>query len=143
MIKNTSVIGDVVAIFLSNICLIHCLVLPILTVTIPSFLSIYFEEDAFHLWMLVFVLPISLSTLMMGCRRHKQSSILSVGVAGLLGLIWVALFGHDFLAEAGEKLLTVVGSSLIAFAHVLNYRACRRVDCACSFSDESGAATVK
>ena len=143
MIKNTSVIGDVVAIFLSNICLIHCLALPILTVTLPSFLSIHLEEGAFHLWMLVFVLPISLLTLMMGCRRHKQSSILSIGVVGLAGLIWVALFGHDVLAESGEKLLTVIGSSLIAFAHVLNYRACRRLDCACSPRDEKETAAAK
>ena len=143
MIKNTSVIGDVAAIFLSNICLVHCLALPILTVTIPSFLSIYLEEDAFHLWMLVFVVPISLLTLMMGCRRHKQSRIFSVGVVGLSGLIWVALFGHDLLAESGEKLLTVIGWSLIAFAHVLNYRACRRLDCACSPCDESGATAAE
>ena len=136
-------IGDVVVILLSNMCLVHCLALPILTVTIPSFLSIYLDEDAFHLWMLVFVVPISLLTLMMGCRRHKQSSILSVGVAGLLGLIWVALFGHDLLPESGEKLLTVIGSSLIAFAHVLNYRACRRLDCACSPCDESSAAAAE
>ena len=143
MIKNTSVIGDVVAILLSNICLIHCLVLPILTVTIPSFLSIFFEEDAFHLWMLAFVLPVSWLTLMMGCRRHKQSGIVSIGAVGLVALIWVALFGHDVLAESGEKLLTVIGSSLIAFAHVLNYRACRRLDCACSPCDEKETAAAK
>jgi hypothetical protein len=81
------VIGDVVVILLSNMCLVHCLALPILTVTIPSFLSIYLDEDAFHLWMLVFVVPISLLTLMMGCRRHKQSSIFSVGF-DLGGIVW-------------------------------------------------------
>ena len=50
-IENTSRFGDIAAICLSNVCIIHCLALPVLTVMIPSSLSTVLEEEVFHLYM--------------------------------------------------------------------------------------------
>lgn len=130
-IENTSLFGDIAAICLSNICIIHCLALPILAVMIPPSLSMVLEEEVFHLYMLIFVLPISLVALMMGCRKHKKFNVFFLGSVGLFGLVLVAFYGHELFGEIGEKLLTVLAAGLIASAHFMNFKACRSIDCDC------------
>ena len=130
-IENTSLFGDIASICLSNICIIHCLALPILTVMIPPSLSLVLKEEVFHLYMLIFVLPISVVALTMGCRKHKKFNVLLLGAVGLLGLVSVAFYGHDLFGEIGEKLLTIMAAGLIASAHFMNFKACRRIDCDC------------
>ena len=130
-IENTSLLGDIAAICLSNICIIHCLALPILAVMIPPSLSLVLEEEVFHLYMLIFVLPISVMALMMGCRKHKKLNVFLLGAVGLLGLVAVAFYGHALFGEIGEKLLTIMGAGLIASAHFMNFKACRSIDCDC------------
>tara|TARA_A100001015_G_C14910819_1_gene680423 strand:- start:285 stop:773 length:489 start_codon:yes stop_codon:yes gene_type:complete len=135
-IENTSRFGDIAAICLSNVCIIHCLALPVLTVMIPSSLSTVLEEEVFHLYMLILVLPISIWALLMGCRKHKQLRVSLLGSFGLLGLVLVTFYGHDLFGEIGEKLLTVIGAALIACAHFFNFKACRGLDSECDLCEE-------
>ncbi|MEM7400507.1 MAG: MerC domain-containing protein [Pseudomonadota bacterium] len=123
---NLQTNSDKMAIGLSALCTIHCLVLPLLTVLIPSIAALPLQDEAFHIWMVVAVVPISLFALSMGCKKHKNFSMLFIGAVGLIILSVAAFFGHDLLGEELEKVFTVIGASIIAIVHIWNYRLCQK-----------------
>lgn len=125
-------ITDKVSIGLSLLCAIHCLVLPFILVLLPSLAALQLDDEAFHIWMLVAVFPTSVYALTMGCKRHKRYRLLALGAAGLTLLSFAAFLGHEIAGEYGEKILTVLGASLIAAGHFANFRLCQKhSDCAC------------
>ena len=128
MIRSTTL--DKIGIFLSSICLLHCLVTPI-AITLTPILSLnsFVEETLFHQLMLWLVLPTSCIALFIGCRKHRDLLIACTGILGMLILIIVAFYGHDVFGRSGEKIATSVGGVILAFSHILNYRACQARTC--------------
>lgn len=118
---------DIAAIGLSSACAIHCLALPALLVLLPSLTALPLENEAFHFWMVIAVLPISLFALTLGCKQHKRYQLLAVGLSGL-ALLVLALLLEDTLGENGEKILTLLGSSLLVIGHWFNYQYCQKKD---------------
>ena len=123
-------IGDKLAIFLSSVCMVHCVFTPLLLIAIPSIGGAFsIGHDTFHQIMLFFVIPVGVVALTMGYRRHRNLSVWMQGVGGLLILTFAALVGHDLLGEAGETLLTIAGSLFIVFAHLRNFQMHRQNSC--------------
>ena len=130
--KNLQTVTDKAAIGLSVACAVHCLALPLFIVLLPSIAALRLNDEAFHVWMVVAVVPTSVYALTMGCKRHKRYRFLTLGCIGLACLILAVALGEALLGEAGEKALTAVGAGIIAYAHYKNYRLCRRQDsCVC------------
>ena len=122
---------DKFAISLSFLCALHCAVLPSLWVLIPSFVTLGFDSELIHWWMLAIVIPVSSIALTSGTRKHGNYMLLFMGFIGLLVLALAVILGEDFLGESGEKLVTVFGSAIVAIAHFRNFRFCRDTDCSC------------
>lgn len=134
---NLQAITDKTAISLSLLCAIHCLALPIIVALLPSVAAMVFEDEAFHFWMVVAVIPTSAIALTMGCKQHKRYPVLFIGVVGLCILAVAAFLGEERLDELGEKALTLAGAALIALGHVWNYRLCRRrANCDCPQTEQ-------
>lgn len=117
------------AVAASLLCLIHCLIVPLLLVSVPVISSTVLNDEAFHEVLLMFILPTSLIALFIGCRRHKDIVVLALGALGLLTLLGVAYFGHDLLGETGEKIASVMGGITLGIAHLRNYALCREEEC--------------
>lgn len=122
---------DKLAVGLSLICTVHCLLLPVALVMLPALAANTFGDESFHQWMLLAVLPTSLIALTMGCRRHLNFSVLAIGLPGLAILTLAAFFGHDLFGETGEKIASLLGASLIALGHFRNHRLCKKLQCGC------------
>ena len=130
--NSIQTLTDKAAIGLSALCAIHCLVSPLLIVLLPSLTALQLDNEAFHLWMVVAVVPTSVYALTMGCKQHKRYHLLTYGLIGLSCLILAVVLGESLLGEAGEKILTVLGAVFIAYGHYQNYRLCQRKDsCSC------------
>jgi hypothetical protein len=121
---------DRVAIALSGLCVVHCLVGPLLLALAPAMLISFGVSDVvFHRLLLLVVVPSSAVALGLGCRRHRDRSVIGLGLLGLSALGLAALVGHEVLGEVGERLLTLGGAVVIATAHLRNFRLCRRAAC--------------
>lgn len=128
MIKSTTI--DKFAISLSGVCMLHCLLAPVLITLAPILtLSAAVEDVLFHQLMLWIVLPTSVIALFLGCRQHQLVSIAATGFLGMLILVVVAFFGHDLFGLYAEKFATSLGGLILAGSHYLNYRACQTVTC--------------
>ena len=128
MIRSTTL--DKFGVLLSGICILHCLITPVLITLLPVItLSSFIEELLFHQLMLWLVLPTSCIALFIGCRKHRDFNIVITGILGMCILIFVAFWGHDFLGETQERIASSVGGIVVAISHVLNYRACQKRIC--------------
>jgi len=121
---------DRVAVGFSALCVVHCLIAPTALVALPVIAAVPFAHQTFHVLMLALVLPTSILALFLGCRRHKDRGVLVLGIAGLILLAFAAIEGPVWLGVDAERAITVVGSSLMVWGHVRNYRMCRSDRCA-------------
>ena len=128
--KLTSVL-DKLAISTSTVCAVHCLALPIIIAVFPALGVTIFGDEKFHEILLWLVVPMTLISLTLGCKKHKDTITAVLGIAGLAVLIFTAIMGHDGLSELTERLLTVIGATIIAIAHLKNFSHCRKVHCDC------------
>ena len=131
--NNIRSLSDVAAVGLSVLCTLHCLMLPIIITWLPSALALTMENEMFHWFMVIIVIPLSIFALYLGCKEHGRYHILVFGVLGIITLLVAVLFGHDLFGESGETILTVLGSVLIATGHITNFQLCQHSEnCDCS-----------
>lgn len=129
--RTTQKISDKFAISLSTICAIHCFFAPSLLVLFSSFESIQYNNELIHFLFLLMAVPISFFALILGLKNHKKSSYFLMGIAGLTILILALILGEGILGELGEKLVTLIGSIIVVFAHFKNYQTCIQIECSC------------
>ena len=123
---------DKMAMSLSLLCALHCLASPLIIVMLPTLAALRFDGEAFHLWMVLAVIPTSVYALTMGCKQHRHYRLLGLGLFGLLFLLSAVLAGEAIINDFWEKALTVIGAATIALGHYWNYRLCQRQEfCAC------------
>lgn len=113
---------DGFAIVASLACLVHCLGTPLLILMLPVLASSLLADETFHLLMLLWVVPASCIALWIGCHRHRDAVVLLLGGAGLLIVVAGGFLGERRLGTSGEKLMTMLGSLAIVFAHLRNHR---------------------
>lgn len=113
------------AIGLSSLCVIHCFVTPLLIVLLPSLTALQLDNEAFHSWLLIGIIPTSLFSLLIGCKKHQFYRVLIIGLCGLLFLISAVLVEGLKHGELVEKALTLIGACIVASGHYLNLRLCR------------------
>jgi peptidoglycan/LPS O-acetylase OafA/YrhL len=120
---------DGMAIAISALCVLHCLVAPIAVLVFPILATSLWASHEFHAWLLALILPSSALALWLGCRRHRSGLILGLGLAGMAVLVLAAVLGPQALTGPGEVLVTALGGALLAAGHVLNFRRCRALQC--------------
>ena len=132
--KTAHAITEKLAIGLSLMCVIHCLFLTGLLALLPSMAALKLDNEAFHLWMVVALLPCSGYSLTLGCKQHKRYRLLIMGSIGLTLLVIALVLGEERIGEACEKILTVLGAGFVAVGHWCNFRLCQaknNSDCSC------------
>lgn len=120
--KQIQEITDKASIGLSFVCVIHCLILPILIILSPSLAIIPSDNETFHLVILIAVIPISLIALITGFKKHKQKSILISGLVGMTILVLAVILEDVIESEYAEVILTTIGAMIMMIAHLKNYQ---------------------
>jgi MFS superfamily sulfate permease-like transporter len=115
-----SAILDRMALALSGLCLLHCLLLPFLVAVLP-FLG-QFSDDHLHAELLIVVLPVSIIALILGYRRHRNIGVVAWGAAGLIVLTIGGTIAHSVYGLLLDRTMTVVGSITLAITHYRNFR---------------------
>lgn len=121
--KISQSLMDSLAIGASCICMIHCLALPLILAALPTVAQIFHIPESFHLIMLAIAVPTSALALAQGYRSHLAIVPTIVGIAGIslisTGALWLNV-------QAFETELTVIGSIMLALAHVGNWQLAQR-----------------
>ena len=123
--------SDKLAVGLSMACVVHCFFAPSLIVLSYSFLSFSVDSEIVHSFILLSAFPISILALGLGYKNHKETSYFIIGIIGLMVLLSAVLFSDTLFDEAGERVLTLIGSMIIAYAHYKNHSICKQIECDC------------
>ena len=86
--------SDKLSICLSLCCILHCIALPAIILMIPSFASLWINNEKVHVILVLFAVPISLFAMAKSLRIHHNYKCISLAVIGL-SLLVVAIFMHD------------------------------------------------
>ena len=86
--------SDKLSICLSLCCILHCIALPVIILMIPSFASLWINNEKVHVILVLFAVPISLFAMAKSLRVHHNYKCISLAVIGLFLLVG-ALFMHD------------------------------------------------
>ena len=116
--------GDRAAICFSSLCILHCLLLPVLLVAYPIGILVTLSDEMFHQIMVSVALPLSLVSLYVGYGHHKQNQLIVFGSVGLGMLMLPLVVPHELISETEETWLTVAGALIVCLAHVVNFRLC-------------------
>ena len=118
---------DKIAISFSVVCALHCLLLPIAIIFLPSISATFLGTEDFHKTLLYFVIPSSIIALSLGCKMHGKYEVYSYGFFGIGALLFASFFGHDYFGEVGEISLTLIGAGIVSLGHYKNQKLC--ADC--------------
>lgn len=141
---------DSLAISMSMICAVHCLLTPVLLSLLPIISTTFWVHENFHLWMVFFVVPTTSLAVFMGCRQHKDKAVAVLSMTGLAFIVFIAIYQYSFhavqpLADCGTcpscapqgtgsffnptTIMNSMGGLFLASAHFRNYRLCRKTNC--------------
>ena len=116
--------GDRAAFCFSSLCILHCLLLPVLLVAYPIGILVTLSDEMFHQIMVSVALPLSLVSLYVGYGHHKRNQLIVFGSVGLGMLMLPLVVPHELISETEETWLTVAGALIVCLAHVVNFRLC-------------------
>ena len=86
--------SDKLSICLSLCCILHCIALPVIILMIPSFATLWINNEKVHVILVLFAVPISLFAMAKSLRVHHNYKCISLAVIGL-SLLVGAIFMHD------------------------------------------------
>jgi hypothetical protein len=115
---------DRAGVWISSLCALHCLLLPILIPLIPLIASSFVAEVWFERTILSISILIGFWALFIGFYKyHRQIyPVYSLALGGLI--YWHKdIFGHEY-----EPFTIAVGAFLIIGAHLLNMKLCKACD---------------
>ena len=144
--------SDKLSICLSLCCILHCIALPVIILMIPSFASLWINNEKVHVILVLFAVPISLFAMAKSLRIHHNYKCISLAV--ILCLLVAAILMHDInfgsesshigheevahheeaghghhkhggIGETLETIFTVLGGLILLGAHYLNIRSIR------------------
>lgn len=116
---------DATGIGLSALCVAHCLLLPTAAAAVPllapGIVELFGDTHEWHWTLLAIAAPVSLVGLGWGAYVTR-SGWLTI-VVGLAGLALMALGAMHLYGPVMETVLTLAGVTVLAGAHVANWRA--------------------
>jgi hypothetical protein len=86
--------SDKLSICLSLCCILHCIALPVIILMIPSFASLWINNEKVHVILVLLAVPISLFAMAKSLRVHHNYKCISLAVIGL-SLLVGAIFMHN------------------------------------------------
>jgi hypothetical protein len=129
--------ADRLGVWTSALCVVHCLLTPLLISFSAVFAHFLPAEEHVHRTLALLVALFGTVALLFGFRKHRRSTVLFLMLAGLSCIAGAAWFGDRLPSHAVEVAITFCGSTLMITAHRLNHTFCRSCECA----SQSGSCT--
>ncbi len=113
-------LADRIGIGIAGLCLLHCVATLLVVASLATSLGGLFDPHL-HEYGLVFAIIVGAVALCQGYFRHYLRAPAAIGTLGIVIMAIALGMPHS----ATEAWLTMVGVSILALGHFLNYRASR------------------
>lgn len=113
---------DKLGISVSGICLVHCLLLPVVISILPIWTSAQQVHGWLHPVFAVLLIPTTILALVIGYKRHRSRRVVALMAVGLLLVVVAAIPAFHNPGIVFETVLTMSGSAFLIAGHLLNWR---------------------
>lgn len=110
---------------LSVLCALHCVLTPLLILSLPIMARYYLLNPWFHVLLGLLIIPVGSYAFWKGYQGHGHIKVFYLGIPGLLIIAVTPFLVHSLKIPINEAWLMVPGSMLLVYAHWKNYRYCR------------------
>lgn len=118
---------DITGMFLSGLCVIHCLALPLIVIFLPAITTAFIpDEGLVHGILFFLIIGVAGLAFIPGYRFHRKFQPLIWLSGGLMLLTFATFFAHDF-GHYLEPIFAIPGSICIIMAHYLNHKSCKHM----------------
>src|SRR5882757_1016257 len=125
---------DILGVGASALCIVHCLLTPVLLSFSPLLVHIVPSEESTHRSIAVVVALLGTVALIRGYRTHRRKRIPTLMAFGLACIAFAAYRGDHLPTHGAEVLITTIGSAFMICAHRLNHTFCKDCRCACQLA---------
>ena len=101
---------DAIGVSASVLCLVHCVLTPIVLSSAPVFSQFLPGDAQVHRVFIVLVVLIGLLAFVSGYRKHRKAVVFLPMAAGVWAIA-LGAFGGSFMSSFAEKCITVLGST--------------------------------
>lgn len=125
VLKNLDYVSwDRIGMGLSLLCALHCVLTPLVILSLPILARYYLVHPIFHLALALAIVPVGLVAFYSGYKHHRKISVFVLGLPGLIIVSGVPYLVHGLGLPLNEQNLMLVGSGLLVAGHWINRRAC-------------------
>jgi uncharacterized membrane protein YfcA len=120
-----SLSADRLGIIASALCFVHCILTPVVLSLSAVWAHYLPSDERIHRALAVIVAGIGCFAIVRGYRKHRRLRVLSLMGTGLACIFSGAYFGNRLPSHLAEVAVTMLGSSLMIAAHLINHTFCR------------------
>ncbi len=122
--QNLKLSLDALGIIASCICLIHCMILPLLVLALPIIGIPFLEADWTHKLLAFFVVMFALWSVLPSYFKHRNAYVLSNMISGLALVLFATFASEKLLGKTWEVPLISVGNAIVVLTHLRNRKLC-------------------
>ena len=129
--SGTSSWRDWLGVVASVGCAIHCAAMPFVFAYLPALGLSFLADEAFHKWMALVCFLIAIVAFVLGIRKHKNWTPLSVAVVGLTLITYAAfgLAGECCASCSSKESAELVVTAEADCAHCTECESCKSSSC--------------
>jgi hypothetical protein len=110
----------------SLLCLVHCTVLPIVLIFLPTSAIYLMLDSKFEFILLTLSCVLNIYNICFGIKTHRKYNIIWFFSAGLvLMLLGYFLNGHKHTDHSQINVLMILGSFMLIISNIINNKVCR------------------
>ena len=120
--------ADCLGVIASTLCFVHCILTPV--VLSLSAVSVHYlhSEEKLHRLLAVLIAGLGGFAGVSGYGKHRRSRVLLLMSCGLILIFAGAYWGDRLPSHFDEAAATLIGSSLMITAHIINHTFCNNRD---------------
>ena len=104
----------------SILCLIHCVLPPILMIFLPFNTFSFLQAEFIHDILSIIVIGSMIIAVYPNCKQHEHLDIIGFAFIGIMFIIAAAFSGH--MSSSLHTTLTMIGSLFLIISHVKNIK---------------------
>lgn len=122
----------------SGLCVVHCILTPLLLLAIPIAGLAVLENELIHKALVAMVIVVGAIAFIPGLRLHGKYHLLPLILMGIGSLLFAAFVAEELWGETGETAFTMAGGAVMILSHWKNRTFCRACR-ACDDEEDCGA----
>lgn len=117
-------LADKAGICLSVICIVHCILTPLLLLALPAMQMFEWWHGSLHIIFAVIIPLLALAAFIPGYKLHKDARVFKIALIGFVIVIAGITLPHELEIEWLEPVLSIIGSLFLVRAHLMNRNLC-------------------